>query len=456
MKQLLIITTNFPPSTSIGTQRIVRICKYLDKSKWKIHVLTLKKKYYPVQTNPAQSRPYENLSVYRTEKIDILSYLIEIKQAFFGRKEKKSNSSVNIEKDRKNDLPQSSPSFSLIKSVKQVMGLVTDFMEFPDKEIAWVPFAVFKGLRIIRENQIDVICSSSPKHSIHLTTAILKVLTKTKLVIDFRDPWTRSPWHDEERASSALERFKHKILQLFERWVVEKADQVVFVTQQMKEDFAKYYSYLPQDKFKTFYNGYDPENIKFPACEKKREPSSKTVFAHIGGLYKRRDPTPLIYAVKKLKDQNLLNPEKVLFQFIGVVTDDLAFVKNLPAELEIEDIVKFIPKVTYQESLEYMMNSDVLLLLQPVTKIQLPAKFYDYICFEKPVFAVGEKDSAIESLVDGRFGIFADYNKTDDMGNAILSFLSNSSDKLSEDIKNNRDIFDMSKAINTFDKILDN
>jgi len=37
-KRILIVTTNFPPSKSIGTQRLLKICKFLNKSDWEIYM----------------------------------------------------------------------------------------------------------------------------------------------------------------------------------------------------------------------------------------------------------------------------------------------------------------------------------------------------------------------------------------------------------------------------------
>jgi len=90
--------------------------------------------------------------------------------------------------------------------------------------------------------------------------------------------------------------------------------------------------------------------------------------------------------------------------------------------------VHFIPEVDYKQSLEFMLKSDVLILLQPSTTLQLPAKFFDYINMGKAVFAIGEKNSAVENIVDNQFGLFAEYNDIDDIQIGIKRMLKSPND----------------------------
>lgn len=449
-KKIMIVTTNFPPSTSIGTQRILKVCKFLSKSTWEVHALTLKEKFFDSRLH-REDRYINNIlheiKVVRTSKVDINSMLVKLKTRIFPKKNRAKTSPLSLISKTENTNSK--------KPIRFFKELV-DLLEFPDQEIAWVPFAIASGYRIIKKNKIDVIFSSSPRHSCHLTTMILKYITGKKLIIEFRDPWARSPWHETQINQNAVERIKHKCIQFLEKRVVQSADRVILVTNAMQKDFQAYYKTVRADKFSVFYNGYDSD-VK-PAVEnrsvKKEKTDKPTVFSHIGSLYKERNPEPILRAVKQLVDKNPALRKKLYFQFIGGVTNDLSHVRHYPEEYAIKDIVTFVPKVSFLRSLEYMTTSDILILLQPVTKLQLPAKFFDYINMRKIVLAVGEKNSEVEHIVSNRFGIFADYNDTEDIANAIKAIL-HSTDKIKVSMIASRPLYSFQSSFKNFEKIIE-
>ena len=469
MKKLLIVTTNFPTSKSIGTQRILRICKFLDRKKWDISVLTLKEKYYPEFNGQTELPGFlRNVHTARTGKFDLVFFLLNLRKSLRTKKSNdvfKPNTSNNtIQKNspvQKNSTITGNgyrPAEKLSQRNRwQVLkDIFTDLLQFPDKHITWLPLAVWRGYRLIKKEKIDVIFSSSPPHSLHLMTAILKKLTGVRLIIDFRDPWSRSPWHDEEREANRFENWKHQKIIAFERWVVQQADQVTLITQEMRDDFVRHYSDFPAEKFQLFNNGFDPENLPENMngalhLETNRE---RVRFIHAGSLYKHRDPSPILYAFKNLLDAEKLSRETAEVLFVGGVTDHQQHTKALSLQLGLGDVVKFISKVSYQKSLEYMANSDVLILLQPVTKLQLPGKFYDYICWDKPILAIAEEDSATKNIVNDRFGIFANFNDVTDIERGIL-FLCDHPNYLVEKIRENRHFYNMSNAIKRFDEIIE-
>jgi glycosyltransferase involved in cell wall biosynthesis len=472
MKKLLIVTTNFPPSKSIGTQRVLRILKYLDRSKWDVTVLTLKEHYYPEYTGKPEPLPefLNDVKIYRTGKIDLVFYLLNLRKRLFksgsGATEKPSENKVNVTKK----VPQNGkeklnievgwkPAEQLAKRSKWqvVKDFFTDIFQFPDKHITMLPLAVWRGYRIIRKHKIDVVFSTSPPHSLHLISGLLKKLTGVKMVIDFRDPWARSPWHDEERTANRFETWKHNKIVAFERWVVKNADRVVLITKEMYEDFRGFYSDLPSEKFALFNNGFDPENLKLFETSQINVSGDKEKirFIHAGSLYKHRDPTPILLALKNLLDKGEIDRDRIEFIFLGAVTDHQKHTKALSEQLGLSDVVKFISKVSYVESLAYMAQSDILILLQPVTKLQLPGKFYDYICWDKPIFAVAEEGSATKNAVVDQFGIFSNFNDIGDIEKGIR-FLYENPTYLIEQIRENRNFYNMEKSISRFTALLEN
>lgn len=462
MKRLLILTTNFPPSTSIGTQRIIRICKYLDPSQWSISVLTLKEAYYPDAKHGSDGgllEAFKRLHVYRTHKCDLVFYLLCLRETMRAcLLPSASQKPVTVRPARKEEAEGGEPLPSMTSPRgfwQRVKDFCTDMFQFPDRHITWLPFAVWRGYRVIKREGVEVIFSSSPPHSLHIIAAMLKMLTGAKLVVDFRDPWARSPWHDEVRSLNGFERWKHRRIQKFERWVVRQADTVVLITREMRDDFVTYYSDLPAYKFQFFPNGYDPENLRYArahtSCNDHKP--SKVTFIHAGSLYKYRDPSPILHALENLFVRGDIDKDRLSLLFIGTITGELSAIPDLVKKQNIRDLVTFLPPVSYQKVMEYMAQSQVLMLLQPVTKLQLPGKFFDYLCLGKPIFAVGEKDSAVEHTIGEGYGIFADYNDVTDVEKALLFLYHNPTYNL-EFIQKNRRIFDMSQSIQTFSTLL--
>ncbi len=459
-KRLLILNTNFPPNNSIGTQRIIRISKYLDKSDWQLFVLTLKEDYFPARQTPGGDAKItallDSMTIYRTGKFDLVGTLLKIRDALRGRRKRGAASNrATSSPPSPGSAAKSSPR-GRFAWLKKMISTVSDLLEFPDKDVTMLPFAVLRGWRIIRKHKIDLIYTSSPPHSLHLSGALLKKITGARLVVDFRDPWARSPWHDEIRVSSKMERRKHRWIQKLERWVVESADRVVFVSQQMCDDFIAFYADLPADKFRVFYNGYDPDNI-LPADhrvpDRQARQTAPVTIVHTGTLYKRRDPMPLVQALHQLITEKPHLKNRVKLKFIGGITEELAHIPNRVKELQLEDMVEFLPQVSYRESFRCMMEGDILMLLQPVTRLQIPGKFYDYICFEKPILAIGEKESAVESLVKDKFGFFADYSDAEDLKKTLCQLAENPKMQV-EGIRRRREFFNMAKSIKTFESIL--
>lgn len=450
MKKLLIITTNFPPSTSIGTQRILKILKFIDKEKWKPYVLTLQERYFgPAEAidDPYAKNIIDKVAVTRTRKLDVNQKLLDFRnrlKGFWGKKGRSPSKSASDNGIRDNGNPKKKTFFQQMASL----------LEFPDQDIDWLPIAVCRGCQLIRKHQIDVIFSSSPRHSNHLTSTFLKILTRKKLVIEFRDPWARVPWVEDVRGENGFARLKHKIIQVLEAVVVKKADNVVFVTQEMKDDFKKYYPKL-SSKFKVVYNGYDSDLRSCGSLNQSLDiKNTSYVFSHIGSLYQKRNPEPLLQAIKKMCSNEF--GKSVSFQFVGNLGPDLKYIHSLVDDLQISSCVSFSDSVSYQESLSIMSRSDVLVVLQPGTTLQIPGKIFDYLNIGKPVLGIGEPKSALESMIKThRIGLFADVNDTKDIQDKIEDIIKNYDDvKIS--MKSSKCQFKFEKRIKELEHVLMN
>jgi len=102
----------------------------------------------------------------------------------------------------------------------------------------------------------------------------------------------------------------------------------------------------------------------------------------------------LLRAIRNLAQKQLIMARQVKFEFIGSVVTELKFIYTKVHELQVADYVVFKPPVSFKESIETMFMANALLLIQPDTDLQIPAKLFEYIYVGKPILAIAEENSA--------------------------------------------------------------
>lgn len=402
-KNILFVTINFPPNPTVGTRRVSKILKYLDYEKFNVSVLTLSTKYYNEaqgsQTGDRQKIPPE-INVYRTDMREftaLFTYLKAKLKKILNKKSSTVQAKSNIHRSKKNEVKQNKGSLL----IGQLRRFIFSFLEFPDKYIGWAGRAIREGTRIIKDERIDIVITTAPPHSIFLVAAALKMRTGVKLVLDFRDPWALASWINTKGVTQFL---KKKL----EKFVVLKADLLIFVTENLLQAYRDQYTQIEASKFKLFSNGYDPDDFPLGGVIPKTEPRNFIRMVHLGTLYKKRDPMPFIRAIEQLRNDGLLDNISFRVDFIGTLTPRFARLPQEVKELSLDDVIHFSPPVSFAESIRTMYDADILLLIQPETHLQIPAKLFEYMYTRKPIFAITEPGSASEQMIQkGNLGITA-------------------------------------------------
>ena len=67
---------------------------------------------------------------------------------------------------------------------------VKNLVYWPDVYIGWVPVAAIKSISLIKKEKIKLIYLVSPPHSSTFTIFFIKIFTRAKVIVDFRDPWS--------------------------------------------------------------------------------------------------------------------------------------------------------------------------------------------------------------------------------------------------------------------------
>jgi hypothetical protein len=95
-------------------------------------------------------------------------------------------------------------------------------------------------------------------------------------------------------------------------------------------------------------------------------------------------------------------------------------------EAKREGLLKLVPAVLRQEAQRMTAEAHGLLLLQPQSTIQVPAKLYEYICVGRPILALVPRSSAVEEILEKagvRFVCVYTDDPPEDVDRKLVEFL---------------------------------
>ena len=150
-KKVLVIAYVFPPIAYAGTHRTLRLCKYLSRLGYELHVLTIKVQKDLHNDFDLYDKIKNDVTIHRTETVDIWRIYKKYKDRFLKTKTG--------------------------KLINRILSFLIEVLSQPDHMNLWVPFAVQIGRKIIKKHHIDVIYTTSPPHSQLMTGALLKKMT---------------------------------------------------------------------------------------------------------------------------------------------------------------------------------------------------------------------------------------------------------------------------------------
>ena len=381
MKNFLIISYSYPPSQAPAAQRPFYLAKYLDKSKFKIWIIT--PEFSDSSMGYSESiENIENIEIIYTKNINI-SYLRKLKNV------KKTNNKSN--------------KISLLNKIKQKIYSFVSSIVIPDKGIFWVPFAIVKAFKVIKKNNINIIFTTSPLFSNHIVGLFLKKFFNIYWVADFRD----FHYIENYQHTSLIRRHFDKIL---EKSVMNYADKVIFISESMKEEYCKYYSNI---KIKAYavYNGFEIEHKLKGDRIPKEQPL--TIF-YAGSFYAgERSPFPLLKVLDQLIIDKKLSIENLKIKIAGNIEEDL-FIEM--QKYKCFKCIKFLGLISREKVLKEIRNSHLLWLIVGDTKkhyLGFPIKGYEYIAAQRSILAFVPENSESYHIISKYNLGFIMYNKTD-------------------------------------------
>ena len=219
MKKVLIITYYWPPSGGSGVQRWLKYVKYLVDFGIEPIVLTV---------DPLDA-------IYPNEDKSLLKDLSPNTEVQFAHAKSPLKT---YQKIRNKSAPKSGFAGEADPTVMDTFfRFVRGNFFIPDARKGWNKNAIKCAKKIILENSIDTIISSSPPHSTQLIGLKLKQDLQIKWICDLRDPWTEL-FYNKSMYQTALAK---KIDKTYERKCLDAADEIIVVSQNISNNFVRKY-----------------------------------------------------------------------------------------------------------------------------------------------------------------------------------------------------------------------
>lgn len=381
---ILYIAYYFPPLGGVASLRSLKNVKYLSQLGFDVQVLTVRTRLIRYPKDPSL--------------LAELPSSVKVWRAF---------------------CPDANWLFKLLWGLRlnSLVKLIRQKVLIPDHEVLWRPFAKRKLRSIIRRDP-DIraaVISSGPPSSLSLGL-MLKFRHRIPFICDFRDEWTNNP----ERVNIDFPAATQSRDLVMESRVVSAAAGVSYLSELMRENFCRNYSFLEEKPSAIVPNGFDEGD--FTALEASSNPNVFSL-VYSGSFYDRRQPDPLWQAILGLAREGKLDPARFQVHIYG--QNPRAFVLgSYASDPVLETMVAFHPFLSYRDSLRELMRADALLLYIPSGKNAesvLTGKIFDYLRCGKPILAiVPPAGLAAELVLKAGTGLVADHQDQTGIADNVL------------------------------------
>lgn len=248
----------------------------------------------------------------------------------------------------------------------------------PDEKRVWLPSAVARGRRALREQPADLIVSFAQPWSDHLIGLRLRRETGLPWVAHFSDPWVDSPYQPAgkwQRGRAAA----------MEAAVVSAATHLVFVNSYARDRVMAKYPDAWRARAHVIPQGWEPEEL--PSHDRPSGGPLHVVYT--GRFYDQvRTPEAVLIALAGL-NRRLPLAGVLDLEFVGA---DMPAYESQARALGLDACVRFSGRLNPRQARERAAQADVLLTIDALAgdgpSLFLPSKLIDYLPLGKPILAL--------------------------------------------------------------------
>ncbi len=372
-KKVLLFTYYWPPSGGAGVQRWLKFCKYFPEFGVKPTVVTVRedKASYPVIDRTLFEEISPELEIIKTNSFEPLGFY----QKLSGRKQIPFAGFANDDDNWKHEISR----------------FIRGNFFIPDARRGWNKYAFEAGSKVIAQQNIKTIITTSPPHSTQLVGLKLKKKYNVNWIADLRDPWTDIYYYPKMNHTALAKTIDLR----YEREVLKNADKIIVVSDFIKNMFLQKSTHIHPEKVYVIPNGYDEED--FNRINIKHNPSS-FIIGYNGTLADNYPIDTFTDAIKRVI-QKYSNRLRVLVRFTGSISNDM----QKKIHHAISGHCEFNAHVPHKKSVELLLESNVLLLLIPEVKNNegiLTGKLFEYMAACNPIVCIGPKHGNAAAIIN--------------------------------------------------------
>ncbi|HEV2487229.1 MAG TPA: glycosyltransferase [Terracidiphilus sp.] len=384
LKALLVVYA-FPPAGGVGVLRAASLARYLPAEGIQLDVLTTRNPS-SVGTDYSLLRDIPpEVTVHRTVTLDLpFSVKKRIKALLTGAKPSSAQAGVNAKAGKPN----------FLKRVFQDALL-------PDPQVTWLPVLTRAARHIVEDRNIELVLITGAPYSNYLLAERLRnKFPRLAIVLDFRDEWLSTSFDVASFQFSMSERARKFAIEA-EANAIKSANAVVAVTDAARREIRGRYPCEPESKFHHIPNGFDATRLQTSTSSPAPRPDGKIIVTYVGSVYTSTEPTTLVQALQSLPHEV---KSRFILRFIGHIEEP----RYREALLQLGDMIELKGYMPQHEALKLMDETDYVLLVSH-DRLNISAKFYDYIGAAKPMLACVHPDGDIRILLERlRAGWWAD------------------------------------------------
>lgn len=270
-----------------------------------------------------------------------------------------------------------------------------EIFNYPDADKKWKSPAFKAGSKLLQEEKIDAIISSSSPVTSHIIAKELKIRYKIPWVADLRDLWTQN----HNYGYGHLRKLIDKKLELK---TLLPVDALVTASRPWADKLSALH------KGKATYvitNGFDPAEMDTARFDL----TPKFTITYTGGFYLgKQSPSKLFAALQDLISDGTIDPNKVEVRFYG---HEEGWLTREIEEYGLSGIAKQCGTIPRESAFQKQRESQVLLLLNWEDYKErgvCPLKTFEYLAAMRPILATGGSgnDAIREILDETKAGIY--------------------------------------------------
>ncbi len=249
----------------------------------------------------------------------------------------------------------------------------------PDAMVGWYRPAVTAARGLIEKQRPDLLYSRSQPFTSHLVARTLAREFGLPWIAYLSDPLYDNPYYNQFPVNP------HRMVnKRIEAIVFGNADEIHFVSRETQTLAERRYPPEVVRKFVTIPHCY--EEAFFPQANVPSAPP--LIVSYVGDFQSARSPVYLFEALADLKNETPGLAERLTVRLVGRVRPKDLMRLN---DLGLDNIVEVVGRVSYTESLSYVVNSHVLLLIDGSFKdgnVFFPSKLADYLGSGRPIIGM--------------------------------------------------------------------